>query len=186
MPTNADIYTKILEYNNTLKNAKIIDPKDLQPGFTYLTKKNEKLVFLEKHEKLDYSNQSIGQYYWFAKVYDDSYFYIESFKNVKGKFIKIFSDITPTNFDKMDKSLKKTDGYKSIKLDYTYEELNCDLEEIKSRIRKECLVVFYEDKYRSIWFDKKWNYEERAYNNYYCVEGKNKHFENLEIFDLGL
>lgn len=189
MPTNADIYKDIVEYNKKLVNAVEIKAKDLQIGFTYLSKKNEKYVFLEKHEKLGYDNQSEGQYYWFAKLYNDGIsFRIEEFKNVKNKFIEIFSETTPCNFTEMDNDLKSAFGYKPRKLDFTWEEIKNDttigtfLHNITERMKREQIFVYYEDKYRSIWKDNRYNYEERKYNHYFCVEGKNKKYENLEEF----
>lgn len=182
MPTNADIYTKVLEYNDTLKNAKPIDTKDLQVGFTYLTKKNEKFVYLGKHVKYDYSNQSLGDYFWFAYVFDSGYFYIQNFKNVKNKFIKIHSTTLPSNYVDMEKELKKDDDYKLKKLDFTYEEITETLEDIKKRIRTDSVIIFYEDRYRSIWRDKRYNYDEGHYDEWYCLEGKNKKFEDFDVF----
>lgn len=181
MPTNADVYKEIIDYNEKLQKAVEINGKDLQPGFTYLSKKNEKYVYLEKHEKMDYTNQSDGKHYWFAKINDKgTSFYIESFKNVKGKFIQIVSETAPTNFSDMDARLQKTEGYTPVKLNYTYQEVENNVEKLKTIMEKQSLVVFYENRYRSIWCDH--YYEGYHRISCYSVEGKNKRFDSLEDF----
>lgn len=189
MPTNADIYNEIVEYNKKLTNAVEIKAKDLQPGYVYLSKKNEKYVYLEKHEKLDYDNQSIGQYYWFAKLGSNGIsFHIEDFKNVKGKFIEVFSTTLPSNFEDINKQLKKERGYASRILDFTWEEIKNEttigtfLNDISTRMKREQIFVFYEGKYRSIWYSNRYNYDLRKYDNCYRVDGKNKEYETLEEF----
>ena len=49
-------------------------------------------------------------------------------------------------------------------------------------MKREDIFVFYEEKYRSIWYDHRYDYDKRQYNDYYCLEGKNKKFETLEPF----
>lgn len=182
MPTNADIYKDIIEYNDKLRKATVVDVKDLQIGYTYLTKKNEKYVYLERHERLDWDNQSLGQYYWFAKIYSDGGYYIDCVKNVKGKFIEVVTTTLPSNFSDMEKDLKKERGYTPVKLNYTYEEIPNDLEKIKSKMKETSIYVFYENKYQTIWEDRRYNYDLHKYEYWYSLSYKNKKFETLETF----
>jgi hypothetical protein len=191
MPTNADIYTEVVEYNKTLESAIEINAKDLQPGYTYLTKKNEKYVYLEKHERLDYDNQSEGQFFWFAEIHPEVNFTcIRSFKSIKGKFINVYSTELPENFDKMDKDLKNLKGYKPYKLDYTFDEIvkyepeSEFLKNIEGRIQKyDEVYIFHNKKYKKFGFKKSYNFHTKKNEyTYYLVSNYNKDYDNLEEF----
>lgn len=134
MPINSDVYEKIIEYNKKLESPLELKANDLQPGYTYLDKKNQKYVYLERHERYDYDNQNEGKYYWFAHLYDN-YVYIESFKNIKNKFIEVVSTDIPDDYDKMKKKLKNEEAYKGRKVDFEYVKINQPLNGIEERLK---------------------------------------------------
>lgn len=105
LPENSSDYQQLVNYNKILENPEKITNKTLVPGYTYLDKKNNSLLYLGRFEMLERwdSNENKGYRYCFVnmKSYQDKNDVIGGlvdYPSINGKLIKVESDIIPDDF----------------------------------------------------------------------------------------
>ena len=90
MPIDSPDYKEIVEFSNIMNNGECIKAKDLIIGATYLTKDNEKWIYMGKFEAFDpwHRWENKGKHFWF--YYNGRF---EHYKSMpKNKFIKCIDD----------------------------------------------------------------------------------------------
>lgn len=134
IPTCSPDYQNISKFNEILQSNEVIKGKDLVLGATYLTKQNEKWIYMGKYQYYDYSNiPKQGKYFWFAKKskYEssDKGYSFEQIKTVTaGKLIKIIDSNCCDNYANIFDLMESNSSYcpydetKDEFKHYTFEE----------------------------------------------------------------
>lgn len=89
IPCDSPDYKELKEYNEKLKNKVNLKGKDLILGATYLSKENNKIVYLGRYEYYDWRNNADGKQYFF---YNKDLNIFESYKTVGNAIIDVVSE----------------------------------------------------------------------------------------------
>lgn len=121
VPAESPDYKEIEELNKLIHQQQKIGAKDLKIGGTYLTKKNEKLVYMGRFK--DYGYRRNGKHsFFFYKVNDNGeVIYLERFASVAGKLIAVVSDECAENYADLFDKLEGCSYYSPV--DRTKDEL---------------------------------------------------------------
>lgn len=129
IPTESPDYKEIIEFNEIMHNQSHIKGKELIEGATYLTKDNEKYVFLGKHHEYDYGrNKKKGKSFYFYNG-DARYSKIVIRKTLGEHIIAVESEECAENYADLIDVLEKNNYYSPIDdtkdeyIYYTKEEL---------------------------------------------------------------
>lgn len=148
LPTCSPDYNEISTYSGRIQNNEFIKAKDLKIGITYLTKQNEKWIYMGrfdywgydwKNSNREYKNK--GKYYFFAykSNYGDDY-YFTTIKSLGQKLIDALSESCCENYAELFDLLEGKDIYSPV--DETLDEY----------------VPYTYDEFEKIYKDRRWKY----------------------------
>jgi len=121
VPTESPDYQEITKLNKLIHENQKISAKDLKVGATYLTKKNEKLVYMGKFTDHSYRRRG-KQSFFFYEINDGGQVYgLERLASVSNKLIAVVSDECVENFADLFDKLEGNSYYSPI--DSTKDEL---------------------------------------------------------------
>lgn len=125
IPTASPDYKDIAEFNDLIHQNQNIKASDLKVGSSYLTKSNEKLIYMGKFNEYGYKGTlKDGKPFFF---YNETYSRFETMRTVSKKFISVVEDSVSNFayiFDKLehDTSYSPIDRSKVDYVPYTLEE----------------------------------------------------------------
>lgn len=123
MPTTSPDYIELTEFNKTLYENKSVKAKDLKIGATYLTKQNDKWIYIGKFDYHGYRSNG-KKYFWFYNERGG----FEQIISLSNKIIDIIDETCVSNyadiFDKMEHDYRYSpyDSSKDEYIAYTFEE----------------------------------------------------------------
>lgn len=145
MPTTSPDYIELTEFNKTLYENKLVKAKDLKIGATYLTKQNDKWIYVGKFDYHGYRTNG-KKYFWFYNERGS----FEQIISLSNKIIDIIDETCVSNyadiFDQMEHSsyYSPYDSNRDEYIAYTFEEF-------KEKIEKEQYwIYFYNDIHEEI------------------------------------
>jgi len=124
IPCDSTDYKQLTEYNNLRFSKSYIKAKDLIIGAEYLTKQNEKWIYITKSDYYYYDRTRKGEYFWF---YNDGYF--QTIKTLSGKIMKCTNSECTQNYSEIfeklecDSSYSPYDSTKDVDVIYSQDEL---------------------------------------------------------------
>lgn len=125
IPTSSPDYKEIMKYNQILFNKKKFKTSDMIPGATYLTKQNEKLVYIGRFHKYDWDGiKKKSKYFYF---YDNRYSSFETMSTLN-RIIAVVSEDCVENYAELRDKLEHTTNFSPLApekdeyLFYTYDE----------------------------------------------------------------
>lgn len=134
IPTESPDYKEISQFNEIMHNKSYIKGKDLILGATYLTKDNQKYIYLGKFEEYDWSgNKKKGKSFYFYHE-DASYRKIAIRKTLGEHIISVESEECVENYADLIDELEKCSYYSPVDdskdeyVPYTKEELEETIE----------------------------------------------------------
>jgi len=133
LPTCSPDYEELTSFNDKLRSKDTVKAKELVLGGTYLTKKNEELIYMGRYDiwavkygstrwdsrEARYIKVSIdedvnnGLHFHFVKKYGDG-FRFESFKSISGKFIETVSTDCVNNYAELFELMESQSWYSPI------------------------------------------------------------------------
>lgn len=193
VPTDSPDYKEIIEYSEKVKDNKKISIKDLIIGGTYLTKKNENLIYIGKYDSYNtYSGHIKAKEHFFYNVETNNY---ESYKSISGKFINIVDDKCCLNYSDLFSNLESLSIYSPIdNNNYKFEEYSFDDfdAKLKNSSYYACLYCFYKNEnneYSEIYVRNNIKTNEATVEvkidlmNYYNYKTLEKNISVKEIFE---
>lgn len=120
VPTESPDYQEIVELNKLRHTDTYIKAKDLKVGATYLTKQNEKLIFMGKFDEYNYNGEkSKTKSLWFHYA-ESNYRSFVTMKSTSGKVISCVSEECAENYADLFEDLEKY--YKYSPVDHSLDE----------------------------------------------------------------
>lgn len=145
MPTTSPDYIELTEFNKTLYENKSIKSKDLKIGATYLTKQNDKWIYIGKYDYHGYRTNG-KKYFWFYNERGS----FEQIVTLSSKIIDVIDETCISNyadiFDKMEHNsyYSPYDSSKDEYVAYTFDEFKEKIEEERN------WIYFYDELHEEI------------------------------------
>ena len=151
IPTSSPDYKELNNFKDNLFNSEKFKLKDMIAGSTYLTKKNQEVVYLGRYSKLCYYDQKdLGKHYVFGLLNDRDTIYIEDTKSLNNLIIKLVDSECSTNYNRMLNKLKETREYDDIDRTKT-EYIELSLDEFKKELIKNRRFIYTYNKHLKEW-----------------------------------
>ena len=99
IPTDSPDYKELIEFNKLIYSKNYIKTKDLIIGATYLTNKNEEIIYMGRFDSYGYYGENEGLRFWFCKQ-DKDISFIEH-KSIGGKLISCIDDRCVSNYSEI-------------------------------------------------------------------------------------
>lgn len=124
IPTSSPDYEQLAKYNDILHNAETIKAKDLITGGTYMTKQNEKYVYIGRYERWDYDYISYKNYdkewknkgkeYFFCELDEDGELYFRHMKSINKKIVSLIDGNCISNYADISEKLEHKSEYSPV------------------------------------------------------------------------
>ena len=144
LPVSSPDYEGLKQLNDLRHKQEYIKAKDLIVGATYLTKKNEKRIYLGKYDeyeqnwKTNESTKKKNKRFYFSRTFKNSHddgYYIETFSSVSQKIIDTIDKKPHPDLLNIFKYLEGKSYYSPVDLSKT-EEVYYSLDEFLSDVNK--------------------------------------------------
>lgn len=115
IPTTSPDYEEIMNFTDKITSGSFIETKDLNIGYTYLSRQNEEYVYIGEFEAYNENRICVGKRHIFAHegAYGGTYF--DAQKTTKEKFVGVVHETISENFNELlDLLNKRTYFYGNI------------------------------------------------------------------------
>ncbi|AXU41178.1 hypothetical protein BC01_081 [Bacillus phage BC01] len=141
LPVDSPDYAEIIEYNTMVKEDLFVKPKELKPGFTYITTSGKEEVFLGKHHHWDSwteKKKSAKHFYFGYTSTDDKgkqRVSVTAISKIDKRFVRAASDTPHERYADMVDLMEHWECYSPVDRDaYVYTDIS--LEDLSTALEK--------------------------------------------------